>query len=175
MNAKVANLEWVSENYRVMAEFERAIDARMISFLKEDGFDAVKVRASGCLGWIWCQWLLGTPASKIASQVGPFIKRGLEMKKLSTVFKGRPIHDLFLLHCAIFTASNEELQEVAQETLDSSGYGKSRPQNNGDLFASALCGMLKNWILGRKEKAEEEFAIVLRAYRDILFAPPQSL
>ncbi len=148
----------------------------------ERGFSGARCWAEGCLGWIWCQWLSHAPAETIRKRVGFVIDRGMEMQERCPNQRYRCLHDLWLLHCAILGASPDRLTELAKRVVDSNGdtspqsKDRSPPNNNGELFAAAWCGMLKHWILGDLGKAVQESEIIWRAYRyDIARVAPKAL
>jgi hypothetical protein len=117
------------------------------------------------MGWNWFQWLLGGPVGEIRGRVEAFVDRGMAMQEISPLYEGRPGHDLFLLHCAIFASSDAQLKKVAERVVDTSGYKGHAPPNTGDLYESAWCGMVKHWILGDRDKAAQQAEIVWKAYR----------
>jgi hypothetical protein len=145
------------------------LDRISLDYLKKDGFGGGEARGIGCLGWIWGQWLLETPAAEIRKQVEPFVDRGMEMQTLSTKFDKRPVHDLFLLHCAIFSCGDAKIRTLAERVVDSAGINGHSPRDDGELYASAWSGMLKHSILGNRIKAEAEAEIVWKAHKDISF------
>ena len=149
-----------------MAQFGKPIDDVTRGYLEEEGFGDGRTRAVGCMGWIWSQWLERAPAIRIRETVEPFVARGMEMQRSSSKFYLRPVHDLYLLHCAIFASSDSQLNDVAKGVIDASGFQNYTPHNDGELYASAWCGMLKYWILGKREKAIEQSDVIWKAYRD---------
>ena len=50
--------------------------------------------------------------------------------------------------------------------VDASGLGKFQPKNDGELYLSAWCGMLKYWLLGDQAKAMQQSELIWSAYRD---------
>ncbi len=115
----------------------------------EDGFSSPRCWTEGCLGWIWCQWLSQTNPETIRKEVGFVVDRGMEMQERCSNQRYRCLHDLWLLNCAILAASPEKLAALAGRVVDSKGdtsaqsKDTSPPNNNGELFAAAWCGMLK--------------------------------
>jgi hypothetical protein len=86
------------------------------------------------------------------------------------------LHDLHLLHCAIFASSAPQLRMVAEQIADVSGDKGQKPLDDGELYAAAWCGMMKYWILGDEKKAVEQSAFIWGAYRDpSVFAAPKPL
>lgn len=148
-----------------MARFDSPIDAKTASFLREKGFADGRSRAVGCLGWIWCQWLNAGPEQEIQTRVELFVDRGMEMQDTTTLFYMRPMHDVLLLHCAIFASKGTQLKKLAERVVDASGYKNYTPKNDGELYASAWCGMLKYWILGDLKRAGEQSDLIWDAYR----------
>lgn len=110
-----------------------------------------------------------------------FVERGIQMQDLSPRFEERPLHDLYLLHCAIFAGGDGLLKSLAERVVDASryrrqdngeffdvsGYQRHIPRDDGDLFTSAWCGMLKYWILGDQSKSVEQTNQLWKARRDI--------
>src|SRR5687767_71662 len=85
-----------------LAKFGKPIEQADIAFMAGNGLKDAAHRAAKCMGWIWRQWLLGTSKEEISKRVGPFVARGLEFRQLSQSYDYLALHDLFLLHCAIF-------------------------------------------------------------------------
>lgn len=148
----------------------------------EFGFSDARCWAEGCLGWIWCQWLSQAPTERIRREVAFVVDRGMEMQERCPNQRYRCLHDLWLLHCAILAASADMVTELAERVIDSTGdtslrsKDKSPPNNNGELFAAAWCGMLKYWILGDVKKAVQESEIIWGAHRyDIARVAPKAL
>ena len=102
-----------------MAQFGIPLDPISLDYLKKDGFGGGEARAIGCIGWIWGQWLSKTPPAEIQRQVEPFVDRGMEMQTLSTKFEKRPLHDLLLLHCAIFSCGDARIKKLAERVVAS--------------------------------------------------------
>jgi len=149
-----------------LAQFGKPIEKADLVFLAGNGLQAAAHRASSCMGWIWRQWLLGGPEDLISKHVGPFIDRGLELRKRSQSYDYLALHDLYLLHCAIFATSDSQLEKVAERVADASGDNGKNPLDNGELYAAAWCGMMKYWILGDQEKATEQSEFIWGAYRE---------
>src|SRR5882672_1931154 len=99
---KVEKLLSNARVWEIMAQFGKPVDDVTKNYLKEEGFGDGRTRAVGCMGWIWSQWLLTTEKVGVRRRVESFVARGMEMQKLSSKFYMRPMHDLYLLHCAIF-------------------------------------------------------------------------
>jgi len=88
----------------------------------------------------------------------------------------RALHDLWLLHCAIFACGSKQVKALAEQVVDASGVDGAPLRNDGELYASAWCGMLKHWILGNHEEAAKQSAIVWKSYRyDIARVAPKAL
>lgn len=169
MQVEFDNARHEANIWQQMALFEQPVDKLWLNYLKQDGLTFVE--NVGCMGWIWMQWLLGTPPREICEKVGPFIKRGMEIQRLSPLFHHRPRHDLYLLHCAIFAASDTELKNVARKVVDASGWKKHVPIDEfGELHASAWSGMLKYWILCDRQKALEQSDVIWRSTRGTSFS-----
>lgn len=169
MNLRIENLLSNIKVWETVAQFGHPIDETIKRYLQEDGFDGARTRSVACLAWAWGQWLSNAAKPMIQSHVESFVERGLEMEELSSLFYMRPIHELYLLHCAIFASTDAQLKEVASRVIDASGFKTYKPRNDGELYASAYCGMLKYWILGDWQKAVEQSEIVFSSYRDISF------
>jgi hypothetical protein len=162
----VVNLDWDISTSEAMAQFGGRIDRiHEISLLK-DGLRDPQIRATGCLGWIWKQWLTAAPKDFIAARVEPFIERCLELRARCKCYDWLPQHDLLVLVCAILASSESQLKTVVETIADTSGDKGEKPVNNGELYAAAWCGMMKHWILGDLEKAGEQSSLIWGAYRD---------
>lgn len=168
MKLVIENLHYSLETAEIMAEFGKPITEFDLAYLKEKGL--LFVSAVGCMEWIWFQWLVGGTAAKIRKRVEPFLARGMEMQRISSQFYMRPRHDLYLLHCAIFAANDTQLEKIAKGVVDASGYKEYKPKDDGELYASAWCGMLKYWILGDRKKAIEQSDLIWNAYRSPSFS-----
>ena len=143
--------------------------------LFQSGFSSPRCWAEGCMGWVWCQWLSGGECDIVRKEVEFAVERGMEVQTLAKDQNYRCLHDLWLLHCAIFASSEAQLLRLAEAVVDSSGTTES-PRNNGELFAAAWCGMLKYWILGDKEKSRKEAEVIWGAYRyDIAKTAPKPM
>ncbi len=148
------------------ALFGRPIDRDAEISLLKSGLRDVCFRAVGCIGWVWRQWLLCASREEISSRVEPLVERGLELRERCKSYEGLPLHDLFLLNCAIFGSSEGQLKKVVERVADTSGDKGEKPYDNGELFAAAWCGMMKYWILGDDEKAMEQSNFIWGAYRE---------
>jgi hypothetical protein len=120
--------------------------------------------------WIWLQWLLGAEKNYINKKINSFVNKGMKMQDMSLLFYMRPIADLYLLHCAIFSLKQTQMEKLANRVVDASGIGEYTPKNDGELYASAWCGMLKYWILGDRQKAVEQSEFIGKAYRPPFFS-----
>ena len=169
MEIRVLSLERRIRISGTMARFGTPLDQAALDYLKEDGFGDGETRSVGCLGWIWGQWLSKALSSEILRQVEPFVDRGMEMQALPSQFEKRPLHDLFLLHCAIFCCKDAQVRMVAERAIDSNGANGHSPRDNGELYASAWTGMLKHSILGNGGMAKSEAEILWKASKDISF------
>jgi hypothetical protein len=169
MNLKIEKLQPRARVWERMAQFGQPIDPATLAYLKEDGLGDGEARAVGCMGWIYSQWLMAGPATEIHKRVEEFVERGMKMQSLSPKFYKRPVHDLYLLHCAIFGSSDEQLKTLAKRVVDGSGYKKYTPRNDGELYTSAYCGMLKYWVLGEWEKAIQQSEIIWGAHHYVAY------
>lgn len=187
MELGILNLANRLRVWGAMAQFGTSLDHVSLDYLKKDGFGDGTTRSYGCLGWIWGQWLSKTPPAEIRRLVEPFVERGMEMQTLSTKFEKRALHDLLLLHCAIFACSDDHLKRMAERIVDSTGskgYWQGKGANldesawsgvrfwsrdDGELYASAWSGMLKYALLGDQAKAATEAEIIWKAKKDIAF------
>jgi len=155
----IQNSEW-------LLEFGKPIGEKEFALVLGNGPRYAADRAERCLGWIWRQWLLGNSRVAIQQQVGPFVKKGIEIRARSKVYDFMPLHDLFLINCAILGGTEGQIEEVAEVIADISGDRGQTPFNNGELYAAAWCGALKHWILGDATKALEQSELIGGAYRD---------
>ena len=169
MKLRFENLLQNLKIWQTMAQFGSPLDQTEVRYLHEYGLDGPAHRAYCCMSWLWGQWLLNSAPEEIGNRVEFLVERGLEAEATSSLFHKRPIHQLFLLHCAIFASSETQLKKVAQRVMDASGYKAYTPDNNGELYTSAFCGMLKYWILADQERAVQQSEIAFKAYRDISF------
>jgi hypothetical protein len=165
----VENLLSKAKIWEVMAQFGKPIDEPTKNYLTEEGLGGAETRTVGCMGWMWCQWLLKTSAAEIQQRIRSFVERGMEMQRISPKFYMRPVHDLYLLHCGIWAAGSEQLKALALAVVDSSGFAKYKPADDGELYACAWSGMLKFSILGEYSRAAREAEIIWNANRDISF------
>jgi hypothetical protein len=117
------------------------------------------------MGWIWLQWLQRADSSLILDRVDPFLTKGMKLQEASSLFYMRPHADLYLLHCAIFASPWNRLKELAGRVVDATGFSGYQPENNGELYPAAWCGMLKHWILGNEAMARANFDLIWGAYR----------
>jgi hypothetical protein len=171
MKLTVDSLEWEAEKAEIMAEFSKPLSKLDIEVLRDDGFSAARGMARSCMKWVWMQWLLAGDAKGIRDKVGHFVEKGVLMRSKSDLFYMRAVADLYLLHCAIFASSQDQLVDLAARVVDASGIGDHKPEErHGELYASAWCGMLKHWILGDLRRAEEHSGLIWSAYRDASFA-----
>jgi hypothetical protein len=100
----------------------------------------------------------------------------LDLRERSPGYDYLALHDFYLLHCAIFCASDLQLKTVAERVADASGDKGEKPLDNGELYAAAWCGMMKYWILGDQGKAVQQSEIIWGAYREKgIFAAPKPL
>jgi len=124
----IENLLSNARVWEIMAQFGKPIDAVTANYLREAGFGDGRTRSVGCMGWIWCQWLLHGEIVEIRKRVESFVERGMEMQEQSSKFNMRPMHDLYLLHCAIFASSETQLKKLAERVVDASGGKNHLPQ-----------------------------------------------
>jgi len=171
MKLRVETLEYSAETAASMAAFGKPLSKLDIQDLKEYGFSPARGLARHCMKWIWLQWLLEGSADQIRAKVKAFVDKGMTMQDKSAHFYMRAHADLYLLHCAIFASSPNQLAKLADRVIDASGTGSHKPEGKGgELYASAWCGMLKHWILGDLKKAEQQSELIWSAYRDASFA-----
>lgn len=163
MKLTIEHLEESARIAGIMAMFGKPIDRITREFLLNTGPDYVRV--VGCMKWLWFQWLLNGPESVIRERVEAFVADGMERQTISPKFGERPRHDLLLLHCAIFASPKAQLEKLAENVVDGSGFKGHVPKNDGDLYTSAWCGTFKYWILGDFEKAAKQAEIIWDAYR----------
>lgn len=181
---KVLDLEWEAKKAATLAELGKPFDESHRHGLLDSGLRWAFHYADWCLGWIWRQWLMGTPHEVIREQVGPFVERGLRLRREAHDYEKLPHHDLLLLHCAIFASDAAQLSEVVETVSDVAGDKGTRPADVGsqfslscgEFYAAAWCGMMKNAILGDAVKAAEQYAMIWKAKRDQEFvAAPKAL
>lgn len=170
LEASDVEVNYDGKPYRLTSIPEQSIDEFF-----DNGFSSPRCWAEGCMGWVWCQWLSKGDCAAIRKEVEFVVARGMETQTLSKNQNYRCLHDLWLLHCAIFGSGETQLLKLAETAVDSSG-ASQEPRNNGELFAAAWCGMLKYWILGDKEKARKEADKIWSAYRyDIARTAPKPM
>ncbi len=158
------------------AEFGKPISEKELALVPGNGPEYAIYRAEKCLGWIWRQWLKGKPREVLQERVVPFITKGIEVRSRSKVYDFMALHDLFLLHCAIFAGRDEQIKEIAGLMGDGSGDKGRAPLDNGELYAAAWCGVLKHGIMGNQAKALEQAELIWSAYREnTLKAAPKPL
>jgi hypothetical protein len=109
---------------------------------------------------------MGNGKNVLTKKVEPFVTRALEMRELSQSYHMLPLHDLYLLHCAIFGSPDSQLRTVAEKVADISGDKGEVPMDNGELYAAAWSGMLKFSILGDQQKAVEQSGLLWGAHRE---------
>jgi hypothetical protein len=179
INGRSVKVLGLSENLRKaesLARFGKPIEQADIVFLAGHGLQDAAHRASSCMGWIWRQWLQGAFKETLATRVESFVDRGLEFRERSRSYDYLALHDLYLLHCAIFASSDSQLKLVAERVADASGDKGETPMDNGELYAAAWCGMMKYWILGDDDKALQQSAVIWGARREQgVFAAPKPL
>ena len=163
MKLTIEDLQEKNKRAEFLAMFGVPITPDRRKHLLEEGF--APSEEISCMDWIWCQWLLNGPVAEIRSRVQQIVDRGMEMQEISPRFFNRPTHDLFLLQCAIFASDKSQLENLAERVVDASGYKKYKPQNNGELFESAWCGMFKYWVLGDRKTAVKQAEVFADAYR----------
>lgn len=178
MNLTVVGLLESAAKAESTAEFNRPIERQMEIGLLSSGLQEAAHRAECCMGWVWRQWLLGTPRAVISERIEPFVERGLELRRRCRSYDYLAVHDLFLLHCAIFASNEALLKAVAEGIADAAGDKDTKPldRGRGELYAAAWCGLMKYLILGQREKAVDQSDLIWGAYRDNqVFAAPKPL
>src|SRR5688572_7847214 len=146
MKLAIPELQYCSETSGILAEFDTpASDKGWVESLERKGFTFPRAHAVGCIKWIWCQWLLESDVAAIRERAELFVSRGLKIRELSSDQRMRSIHDLYLLHIAIFACNRKLLLKVA-ECVDIAPSNKAESvPNYGERYAAACCGMLKYW------------------------------
>ncbi len=164
---KVLGLSETARKAEGQAQFGKSIQESDLAFLAGNGLQDAAHRALNCMGWIWRQWLLGAEKHLLSRQVEPFVTRGLEFRDRTRSYDYLALHDLYLLHCAIFASSDSQLKTVAERLADGSGDKGSRPKDvgHGELYVAAWCGMMKYWILGDDQRAIQHADLIWGAYR----------
>jgi hypothetical protein len=158
-DVKIVGLEEAASKAEALARFGEAVGQTDVVFIAGNGLQDAAHRAANCLGWIWRQWLLGCSKEFIRQRVEAFLERGLEFRRLCTGYDYVPLHDVYLLSCAIFAGGDPELRAVARAVADAEGDKGKLPIDNGEVHMAAWSGMLKYWILGSFEKAREQSRI----------------
>jgi hypothetical protein len=178
------DLEERARQHSVLAELGKPFNESDRIGLCKCGLRWALHMAEHALGWIWHQWLLGTPHADIKTRVALFVTRGLELRRQSQCYEKLPHHDLLLLHCAIFASDESQLMDVVRAIGDASGDKGETPMDVGglyavavgELYAAAWCGMMKYSILGNEVKATEQYNLIWKAKRDLEFvAAPKAL
>ncbi len=176
MNIRVLQIAETAQKAEAQAEFGKPFDESMRVSLLKSGMAGPAHQAKNCMGWVWRQWLLGTSKELISKKIEPFVARGLEMRALCRSYHKLALHDLYLLNCSIFGSSESQLNKVAESVADSYGDKGETPIDDGELYAAAWCGMLKNWILGNTDNAFEQSHIIWKSHRESgVFAAPKPL
>ncbi len=167
-NLKVIGLSESIRKDESHAQFEKPIEQSDLVFLLGNGLKGALHRAEHCMGWIWRQWLRGASKGEFSNRVESFVDRGLKFREQCQSYDYLPLHDLFLLHSAIFASSDAQLNAVAETVADASGDKGKTPMDvgSGELYAAAWCGMMKYWILGDDEKAVAQSESIWGAYRE---------
>ena len=170
MKLTIPELEHCSESSGVLAKFDTpASDKGWGELLKTKGFVFPRAHAVGCLQWIWCQLLLESDVSAIQKRAEFFVNRGLKIRELSSDYRMRSIHDLYLLHIAIFACNRKLLLKVAERVdIAPSNQAETVP-NYGERYAAACCGMLKYRILEDEAKCHQQSDLIWGAYRAPLY------
>lgn len=163
---KVAALAESASKAEERAAFGRPLNDADLKYMLGSGLKEALYRAENCMGWVWRKWLAGASREEISQRVGPFVERGLEYRELCRCYDYVALHDLYLLHCAIFGGSESQVRQVAAVMGDASGDKGAVPRDDGELYAAAWSGMLKYWILGEEGKAVEQSEMIWGAYRE---------
>lgn len=145
-----------------VAKFGASIELADVDYACSEGFGDFAARAKACLGWIWMQWL-SNDDSRWRSFVEAFVERGLKIREVSGNLNARGLHDLYLLHCAVYGCSHEMIVRAAEGAVDGVGHGQNL-QNNGEVYVYAWVGMLKHWILKDLRTAETQFQSAKTAF-----------
>ena len=168
MKLKVDGIEMMQRKNVALAAFGRPLDAGLV-YCRDKSFSTARCLAEGGMGWVWGQWLVGVHPSEIRNVIEPFVSRGMEIQERMQCQRMRGLHDLYLVHCAIYASSEDQLNQLAERIVDAAGTKGETPRNDGNLYASAWSGMLKHWILGNKEEAFKQSEIIWNAYRPPYF------
>lgn len=164
MKLIIEDVELIASLNEKLAQFGQPISQLGLEYLKGKGFNDLRIKTFGCIGWIWVQWLLKADKSKVRQVVSDFVGRGLEAYKLTRNVHFRAQHDLFLLHCAIYASPDSQLEAVAEAVIDSSGAHGCSLKNDGELYHGSYCGMLKYAILDNRADCEKEYQVMKDAY-----------
>lgn len=167
MKLAIPELQHCAETSGILAKFDTpASDKGWAEMLATKGFIFPRAHAVGCIKWIWCQWLLESDVAAIRERAEFFVSRGLKVRDLSSDQRMRSIHDLYLLHIAIFACNRKLLLKVA-ECVDIAPSNKPESvPNYGERHAAACCGMLKYRILEDETKCKQQFDLIWSAYRN---------
>lgn len=159
-------LDRKSATSETLAEIGKPVVSGDPAFLQEDGFSVSRGLSAHCLGWIWMQWLSKGSKRNFQMRIKAFVDRGLKLHGNASGLRMRPQAELFLLHCAIFGSPTGQLLELASQVVDLSVQsGRTPERKEGELYATAWCGMLKHFILGNIARAHEEYEAIWSAYR----------
>jgi len=161
---KVLDLPENIEQDESFTKFGKPVDENEIRYLPIQVRGAAH-RAEHCLGWIWRQWLSGNPREVICERVHGLVKKGLDLRARTRGYDDLPVHDLFLINCAILGSTEEQVKEVADAIADASGDKGRHPTDRGELYTAAWSGMMKYWVLGDLAKAQEQSEMIWGAYR----------
>ncbi len=164
MKVTIPDLEYFTEATGSQAEFGNPISEFCKEMVQKKAFLYPRELAASCIRWIWYQWLLKGDVQEVRKNVESFVARGLKIRELSSAHKMRSIHDLYLLHCAIFACNRKLLLKTA-ECVEAAPHKPETLPNFGEKYAAACCGMLKYRILEDEKKAAEQFDLIWTSYR----------
>lgn len=162
----ILGLESQTRIWETLAHFPDSLSSRSIGSHRIDDMENGGSLGVGCMGWVWGQWLANGDVSRIRSRISAFVERGMSMQRTSSNSRRRAQNDLFLLACASFASNSQQLEELAQQSVDAAGWGSFSPKDNGELHTSAWSGMLKHWILENYQEAVKQSEIIWNSHRD---------
>lgn len=165
MKITIPNLDYFADSFQRLAELDKRISKTTKKYLQKEGFLIPRAFAGYCMSWVWYQWLLEGKVLEIRERVESFVSRGLKMRELSSIHCMRSIHDLYLLHCAIFACSDELLRKVAERVEIATANMSETSPNHGERYAAACCGMLKYRILGEEKIIAKQYELAWNSYR----------
>ena len=156
MKTEILYFEEYERRWHDGARFGEPLDELARSYLMSESFGDGALFSEWCLGWVWTQWIKGGECAEITPKVSANLSRGMQMRRDSSVFKKKPLHDMLLMVCACVAADQDDLVAVAECVLDTGGDGRAKPSDTNEIHECAWSGMFKYWVLKDYEKAATE-------------------